>query len=155
MIPSKDFDGARFHQALIDSGRIDQLNDIDTLLSVASQSGCWTAGFFRSAVEKAQKDLLRRVMRTGYRDENGAKHECFRVEELDPRTGLLREGYKQLSFFSISNFEWTLRDTSARVRREQGKINRLCNLCRQMHGKKALREIQLRLGLDSKAPSPN
>lgn len=146
MISSKDFDCAGFNMDLRGNGLEDKLNDIDTLLDVADRGNHWTSGFYSRAMQQAKKVFLRKLLREGYEDADGKHVEFFRVQETDPETGEITNGYKQLEFFTVGNFEWTIRDRLRRIHSERAIVTRLLRLLGQTHGAKALVEVQSRLG---------
>lgn len=143
MISSKDFDCSGFNRSLEERGVAAKLNTIDTLIRVADEGDHWKGEFYKQALLRAKKTVLRRLMREGYR-EDGKHVQFLNIEEFDPETKEIKQGYKQLDFLTVDNFEWAIRAEDQRIGAAVSKRKWLMKVAVEKYGK----EIQLRFSLE-------
>jgi hypothetical protein len=138
---SHDIDAAGLHEELVARGLNTKLKDIDTVLWIADECGLWTKEFLANAETQAKKARLRRLFRDGYINEDGNRVREWNIEEVDPETGEVRRGYKELSFFTLDNYEVAIREARDRVNADLRALRLLCREAAAVFGR---REVQAR-----------
>jgi hypothetical protein len=121
---------------------------VETLYSIAMSDERFSPEFLKKAQQKACFAEIRNRLARGYTDENGVHHRFLRIKEIDPETSEIKNGYKQLEFFTIDNIAYAIRDRLKRIDAENAVIRELLDLSVTNFGKAKTKKMMRQLNLD-------
>ncbi len=100
-------DAAEFAKAVADAGL--GFATIDELVRIADEAGVWTDEMFTRGIAEAKKDVVRRLMRSKTKDEDGNVIEWCSVVRKN-RKGETVQAYKQIAMFDVSDYVQVIND---------------------------------------------